>query len=318
MGHPASPIVTQIIKSNKLPMTSSKLSSVCSSCQQGKSHRLHFSYSPSISSNPLQLLFIDVWDPTSITSVNNNCFYLSIVDDFSKYTRFYPLKLKSDVCAIFLHFKQLVETYFGTKIISVQSDNGGEFRPLQTSLTAMGVSYRLSCPHTHHQMESVERKHRHIVETGLSLLAIASVPFTFWDSAFETAVYLINRLPSKVTKHKSPFESLFQISPDYKFLKVFGCECWPSFAHIISPNLPSGLIRVFLLGISRIILDTSVSIFHLVESTLLGMSSLMSKTFPSQHPFQTNLLIPLPFIPVSLSLLFNHQTPELMPPAAPL
>jgi hypothetical protein len=118
-------------------MTSSKLSSVCSSCQQGKSHRLHFSYSPSISSNPLQLLFIDVWDPTSITSVNNNCFYLSIVDDFSKYTRFYPLKLKSDVCAIFLHFKQLVETYFGTKIISVQSDNGGEFRPLQTSLTAM-------------------------------------------------------------------------------------------------------------------------------------------------------------------------------------
>jgi hypothetical protein len=75
-------------------------------------------------------------------------------------------------------------------------------------------------------MGSVERKHRHIVETGLTLLAIASVPLTLWDSAFETATYLINRLPSKVTKYKSPYECLFQVSPDYKFLKTFGCECW--------------------------------------------------------------------------------------------
>jgi hypothetical protein len=58
------------------------------------------------------------------------------VDDFSKYTWFYPLELKFDVCAIFLRFKQLVETYFGTKILSVQSDSGGEFQPLQTSLNA--------------------------------------------------------------------------------------------------------------------------------------------------------------------------------------
>jgi hypothetical protein len=159
------------------------------------------------------------------------------VDDFSKYTWFYPLELKFDVLATFLRFKQLVETYFGTKITSVLSDNGGEFRLLQTSLTTMGVSYRLSCPHTHHQMGSVERKHRHIVETGLTLLATSSAPTSFWDSAFETAVYIINRLPSKVTKQKSPFEKLFQISPDYKLLKIFGCECWPFPRPYNSPKL---------------------------------------------------------------------------------
>jgi hypothetical protein len=148
------------------------------------------------------------------------------VDDFSKYTWLYPLQLKSNVCATFLCFKQLVETYFDTKIILVQSDNGGEFRPLQTSLTAMGVSYRLSCPHTQHQMGSVERKHHHIVETILTL-ATATIPFTYWDSAFETATYFINWLPSKVTKQKSPFEYLFKLSLDYKFLKFCGCECWP-------------------------------------------------------------------------------------------
>jgi hypothetical protein len=101
----------------------------------------------------------------------------------------------------------------------------------------MGVSYHLSCPHTRHQMGSVERKHRHIVETGLTLLATANVPLSFWDSAFETAVYLINRLPSKVTKQKSPFETLFNISPDYKLLKIFGCECWPFLRPYNSPKL---------------------------------------------------------------------------------
>jgi hypothetical protein len=74
LGHPASQVVSQVIKSNKLPVVSSNLSSICSSCQQGKSHRLHFSSSPSISSSPLQLLFLDVWGPTPITSVNSNRF----------------------------------------------------------------------------------------------------------------------------------------------------------------------------------------------------------------------------------------------------
>jgi hypothetical protein len=96
----------------------------------------HFSSTP-ISSIPLQLLFLDVWAPAPQTSVNNNRFYLSIVNDFSKYTWLYPLESKSAVCPTFLPFKQLVETYFGTKIISVQSDNGGEFKPLQTSLNSM-------------------------------------------------------------------------------------------------------------------------------------------------------------------------------------
>jgi hypothetical protein len=94
-----------------------------------------------MSSAPLQLLFLDVWGPAPLTSVNNNRYYLSIVDDFSKYTWFYPLELKSDVCAIFLRFKHLIETYFSTKILSVQSDNGGEFRPLSNN-----SKYNGECP----------------------------------------------------------------------------------------------------------------------------------------------------------------------------
>jgi hypothetical protein len=119
-----------------------------------------------------------------------------------------------------------VEIFFNLPIKSVQSD-GGEFIPLQRYFNSVGINYRQTCPHTHHQNGSVERKHRHIVDTGLAILSHSKVPFQFWDEAFDTATFLINRLPSSINKQKSPFELLFGEIPDYKFLKIFGCECFP-------------------------------------------------------------------------------------------
>jgi hypothetical protein len=75
---------------------------------------------------------------------------------------------------------------------------------------------------------SAERKHHHIVEVGLALLANASMPFKFWDEAFLTATFLINLLPSKVINHDTPVERLLNTTPNYESLRVFGCACWPN------------------------------------------------------------------------------------------
>lgn len=58
------------------------------------------------------------------------------------------------------------------------------------------IHHRLSCLGSHQQNGTAERKHRHIVEHGLALLENASMPLKYWDDAFRTYVYLINRLPS--------------------------------------------------------------------------------------------------------------------------
>lgn len=72
----------------------------------------------------------------------------------------------------------------------------------------------------------VERKHRHIVEIGLTFLHHASLPLSFWDFVFTTAVYLINRLPTTLN-FVVPYTVLFNKSPDYSFLRTFGCACFP-------------------------------------------------------------------------------------------
>ena len=68
------------------------------------------------------------------------------------------------------------------------------------------ISNRLTCPHTHEHNDFVERKHRHIVDTGLALLVASSLPLKFWDKAFYSADYIINILPPPVLKNLSPYE----------------------------------------------------------------------------------------------------------------
>jgi histone deacetylase 1/2 len=73
-----------------------------------------------------------------------------------------------------------------------------------------------------HQFQTlVERQFSHIVETGLTLLGQCKAPFRFWNYAFETSVYLINHMPTLVLANRSPFDCLFQRSPDYHFFVYF-------------------------------------------------------------------------------------------------
>ena len=110
----------------------------------------------------------------------------------------------------------------------MQTDWGGEYQKLNPFFQCIGISHNVSCPHAHQQNGSAERKHRHIVKVGLTLLAQAAMSLKFWDEAFTTAVYLINRTPNKVLNFATPLERLFHTKPNYMSLRVFRCACWPN------------------------------------------------------------------------------------------
>ncbi len=115
------------------------------------------------------------------------------------------------------------------KFETIQSDGGSEYSKTQFQdyLTSHGILSCISCPHTPQQNGISERKHRHIVETGLALLAQSNLHTKYWIDAFNTAVYLINRLPTPVLRNVSPYATLLHVEPNYSFLKVFRCFCFP-------------------------------------------------------------------------------------------
>ncbi|KAG8474677.1 hypothetical protein CXB51_031133 [Gossypium anomalum] len=62
----------------------------------------------------------------------------------------------------------------------------------------------------------VKHKHRQIVEVGLSMLAHASMPLSYWNDAFASDIYLINRLPSSPLGYPSLHKGYRCLAPDGK------------------------------------------------------------------------------------------------------
>jgi hypothetical protein len=92
---------------------------------------------------------------------------------------------------------------------------GREYEKLNSFFRSIGISHQASFPHTHQQNRAAERKHRHIVEMSLTLLAHASMPLKYWDEIFLAATYLINRTPTKLLSYDTPLNRLFGATPDY-------------------------------------------------------------------------------------------------------
>lgn len=70
-----------------------------------------------------------------------------------------------------------------------------------------------------------ERKNRTVVEMAKSMLHEKGIPYEFWAEAINTAIYLLNRCPSKSLNKVTPFEAYTGRKPGIAHLKIFGSLC---------------------------------------------------------------------------------------------
>jgi hypothetical protein len=84
-------------------------------------------------------------------SVGRFKYYVSFIDDFSKFTWIYLIKHKSEVFQCFSDFQNLVERMFGRKFIAMQTDlgGGGEYQMLNSFFQRVGISHNVSRPRAH-------------------------------------------------------------------------------------------------------------------------------------------------------------------------
>ncbi|XP_075104936.1 uncharacterized protein LOC142179037 [Nicotiana tabacum] len=137
----------------------------------------------------------------------DNTLWMTILEQLG-----FLMQLKSEIIIFLKQFFCMVQTQFGTCVKVVRTDNGREFFNHQWTafLQTHGIIHQSSCVHTPQQNGADERKHRHILDTARALKFQAGIPRKFWGESLQTAVYLINRLPTRALGGKSPFELLME------------------------------------------------------------------------------------------------------------
>ncbi|KAG8487351.1 hypothetical protein CXB51_021004 [Gossypium anomalum] len=243
LGHPCTDTLIKALRHCNVQSHTNKELAGCVACPLGKAHKLPFTRSLSEYSKPLQLVVADVWGPAPVSS-NGFRYYVAFTDAHSRYTWLNFLHTKSEVLTVFSIFHKQAERSLGCQLLALQTDGGGEFQALKSYLAHHGIRQRITCPNSSEQNGLVERKHRQIVEKGLSMLAHASMPLSCWTDAFGCAVYLINRLPSSPLGSLSPYEKLFHIKPNYSFLRLLHAQVLlPSTTpHVLSSAVSSSQV----------------------------------------------------------------------------
>ncbi|GKE29406.1 retrovirus-related pol polyprotein from transposon TNT 1-94 [Tanacetum coccineum] len=110
----------------------------------------------------LELLQLDLIDPSPIQSYRDNFYTLIIVDDNSNYTWVVFVEYKEDVLEKFKILCKKLENLHDCSIVSIITYHSSEFDKLQFKRFCKqhGMSYNLSGPFTSQSNEIVERTHR--------------------------------------------------------------------------------------------------------------------------------------------------------------
>ena len=180
LGHPHAQVLQTLLPILKI--SSNKCNSIsCTHCISGKIYKLPFPTSHFTTHSPLELVHSDVWGPGLVFSINKFRYYVLFVDHYTRFTWIYFLQHKSEVFPMFVKFKSMAETQFSSKLKTLRSDGGGEYvsKEFESYLSVCGILHQLSYPYTPQQNGLVEQKHRHIIETTITLLSKASLPFQY-------------------------------------------------------------------------------------------------------------------------------------------
>jgi hypothetical protein len=193
-----------------LPLVSCR-DGVCVGCVLGKHHRDSFDKRASWhASGPLQLVHSDLCGPLSSPSFSGCKYFLTFIDDFSRRTWVYFLKLKSKVFDKFLAYKALVEKQSGHQIQKLRTNNGGEYvnNNFTSYCTTQGIQMQHIVPYTPQQNGVAERKNHTLKEMANCMIQSKGLSLKYWAEAINCANYIVNHTPTKALKNITPGRSL--------------------------------------------------------------------------------------------------------------
>ena len=157
------------------------------------------------------------------------------------------MKRKSKAFEKFKEFKAEVENQLGKHIKAIRSDRGGEYLlvDFKDYLTENGIISQLTASGTPQQNGVAERRNVTLLDMVKSMLSYSTLQISFWGYPLNTAIYLLNLVPSKFVP-KTPVELWIGRKLGMRHLHIWGCP-----AHMLkgkSDKLQSKTEVVFFVG----------------------------------------------------------------------
>jgi hypothetical protein len=113
--------------SSLYPSININKNSVCDLCHFAKHKHLPFSTSQTNASSNFELIHFDIWGPISTASILGHIYFLTILDDHSRFLWVILLKTKAEVSNHVKNFITLIQTQFHITPKNIRTDNEPEF-----------------------------------------------------------------------------------------------------------------------------------------------------------------------------------------------
>jgi IS30 family transposase len=168
--------------------------------------------------NALELVHGDLCGPITPATHDGRRYFLLLVDDCSMYMWLRLITSKGEAATAIKQFQAHAAAESGKKLCVLRTDCGGEFTfvAFAAFATVLGVVHHLTAPYSPQQNGMVERWNQTIVGMVRSMLKGKKMSVAFYGEAVSTAVFILNRSPSKVLKGKTPFEAWYERQPDVR------------------------------------------------------------------------------------------------------
>lgn len=200
----------------------------CEICVQGKQRQNPFPTSKSRSSEVLELIHTDICGPMNVPSLGGSKYFITFIDDKSRWCEIRFLKKRSEMFERFHEFKTMVENRTGKRIKAIRSDNGTEYRSkrMEDFLKTEGIQHQLTIEYTPEQNGIAERFNRTLVEMARCMIIQSGLSHSFWAEAINTASYIRNRCPSQSLNGRTPHEVWTEKIPSLRYFQIFGSTAY--------------------------------------------------------------------------------------------
>ncbi|GKE54199.1 zinc finger, CCHC-type containing protein [Tanacetum coccineum] len=144
----------------------------------------------------LELIHSDLCDLHAIPSLGNKKYFMTFIDDASRFCYVYLLHSKDEALDKFKVFKNEVELQQGSQIKRFKTDKGAEYMDT-LYFQSVGIIHETTSLYTPQQNGISEKKNRVLKEMVNSMLSYLRLSQGFWGQDMLTACYLLNRVPNK-------------------------------------------------------------------------------------------------------------------------